>query len=289
MIAKAKSISHGSASMDYALEKDQAEIIDKREIVGDNGKEIKEEFKLFQDQNSRCENNDISFVLSPEPKDGKALTNEQFKEISNDFLKEMKLDKHQALVVKHNDRNHAHLHIYVNRIDSNGKAYKDNFISKKSQTVADKIAQERGLTRASVVKEFNKEMHKDLKQQIFDKHKAVLQHKPKDFNQYKDLMKASKVEVLPTINKAGKLQGYRVEFQGVNLKATEVHRTMSLSKMGVNIKQTKAIKMNPLTPKLNKAIGGNVAKVAETAMNVNPALKVGYKIAKKVISKGLGY
>ncbi|MCG8232256.1 relaxase/mobilization nuclease domain-containing protein [Tenacibaculum finnmarkense genomovar finnmarkense] len=272
MIAKAKSISHGAKSMDYAMDKNLAEIIDKREIVGDNGKEIKQEFKHFQELNSRCVNNDISFVLSPEPKDGKELTNKQFKEISADFLKGMKLDKHQALVVKHNDKNHAHLHIYVNRIDSNGKAYKDNFISKQSQTIADKIAQERGLTRASVVKEFNKEMHKNLKQQIFEKHKAVLQHKPKDFNEYKDLMKASKVDIKPTINKAGKLQGYRVEFQGVSLKATEVHRSMSLSKMGVNIKQT-------------KAISGNIPKIP----TLNPVLKIGVNIAKKVISKGLGY
>lgn len=289
MIAKAKSISHGAASMEYALKKDQAEIIDKRGVIGDNGKEIKQEFTLFQNQNHRCKNNDFSFVLSPEPADGKKLTNKEFKAISADFLKEMKLDTHQALVVKHNDRNHAHLHIYVNRINSNGKAYKDNFISKQSQTVADKIAQARGLTRASIVQEFKKEMHKDLKTQVFEKHKAVLEHKPKDFKQYKDLMKSSGVEVLPTINKAGKLQGYRIAFQGVNLKATEVHRSMSLSKMGVNIKQKKAININPLTPKLNKAIGGNVAKVGETALNINPVLKIGFKIAKKIISKGIGY
>lgn len=273
MIAKAKSISHGDKAIDYAQKKQKAEVIDKRHIVGNNGREIKKEFGIFQDQNMRCKNNDISFVLSPEPKDGKKLTNKDFKEISNDFLKQMNLDKHQAIVIKHTDKNHTHLHLFVNRIDSNGKAYKDNFISKQSQKIADKIAQDRGLTRASLVKEFNKEMYKDLKIQIFDKHKAVLQHNPKDFNSYKDLMKSSGVNILPTINKSNQLQGYRVEFQGINLKATEIHRSMSLSKMGVS----------------KDIIKSKALKGSEMILNANPALKIGYKAVEKIISKGLGY
>lgn len=50
-------------------------------------------------------------------------------------------------------------------------------------------------------------------------------------------MKSKGVEILPTINKSNRLQGFRVEFQGLNLKATEIHKTMSLSKMGVKIAQ----------------------------------------------------
>ncbi|WP_051908175.1 relaxase/mobilization nuclease domain-containing protein [Flavimarina sp. Hel_I_48] len=145
MIARAKSIAHGGAGINYALEKDGAEIIDKRFVVGDTGAEIKGEFRIFQNLNTRAENNDLSFVLSPEPKDGQKLSNEDFKAISDSFLKKMNLEKHQAIIVKHTDRNHAHLHLFVNRIDSNGKAYKDSWISKESQTKADQIAREMGL------------------------------------------------------------------------------------------------------------------------------------------------
>jgi hypothetical protein len=234
MIAKAKSIAHGAKGIDYALKKEGAEIIDKRFVIGDNGTEIKSEFKIFQDLNTRTTNNDISFVISPEPKDGRKLTNTDFREIGEEFLKRMKLDQNQAIIVKHKDKDHTHLHIFANRIDSNGKAYKDSFISKESQTVADKIAQEKGLTRAKVVQAYNKEMTKDLRAQIFEKHKAILQHRPKDFQAYKDLMKSSGVEVVPTINKAEKLQGFRLQFQWQNFKASEVNRSMTLAKMGVS-------------------------------------------------------
>lgn len=260
-----------TSAIDYALDKDKAELIEKRHVIGDNGTEIKNEFKIFQDLNQRCETNDISFVLSPEPTDGRKLTNEEFQGIAADFLKKMKLDKNQAVVVKHNDKDHAHLHIIVNRINTEGKAHGDSFISKKSQTVADHIAQDRGLTRAKNVGEFNKEMQKDIRKQIFEKHKAVLQHRPKNFKDYSDLMKSSGVEVLPTINKQGNLQGFRVKYQGVNLKASEVHKTMTLSKMGAE-------------KVLNKTIG----KTAGIVANLNPTLKIA-RILTKTIYKGLSH
>lgn len=275
MIAKGKSISHGASAIDYALDKDKAELIEKRHVIGDNGTEIKNEFKIFQDLNQRCEVNDISFVLSPEPTDGQKLTNKEFQGIADDFLKKMKLDKNQAIVVKHNDKAHAHLHIIVNRINTDGNAYKDKHISKKAQKAVREIAQERGLTCARKIEDLNKEMqklmNKEIKRQIFDKHKAVLEHTPKNFKEYSDLMKSSGVEVLPSINKQGNLQGFRVKYQGVNLKASEVHKTMTLSKMGAE-------------KVLNKTIGKTTGIVA----NLNPTLKIA-RIITKTIYKGLSH
>lgn len=282
MIGKAASIAHGAEAMDYALEKENAEVIDKHYVVGDTSKEIKQEFKITQDLNQRAKNKDISIVLSPEPADGKTLTNKDYRAIADDYLKKMNLQDHQSLVVKHTDKAHTHLHIYVNRIDNNGKAYNDSYISKKTQNIADEIAQERGLTRASLVKEFNKEMTKDLRQQIFDKHKAVLEHRPKDFKSYSELMQSSGVKVVPTINKAKQLQGYRLEFNGHSFKASEVHRSMTLSKMGVNTKLTKAIK-----PKIGSKIGSKaLSKGLGVAANLNPALKIGVSVVK-TINKGI--
>ena len=285
MVGKGKSIKHGGNGIDYALKKDHAEVIDKRHIVGENGQEIKNEFKVFQNLNHRCENNDISFVLSPETKDGTKLTNEDFKAIADDFLKKMNLEKNQAIVVKHSDKKHAHLHIYVNRIDSNGVAYKDKHIGYKSQKMADEVAQSRGLTRASEVEKLHKEMeklnHKELKKQILQKHKAVLEHRPKDFKTYSELMKSSGVEIKPTINKAGRMQGYKVEFQGVELKASSIKESVKIN--------GKSKQISPLTL---KSLGVNMqpTKALDLASTINPALKIGFKIAKTItrgISRGM--
>jgi hypothetical protein len=243
MIGKGKSIAHGGNGIDYALKKEHAQIIDKHLVIGDNGKEIKNEFKIFQNLNHRCTNNDISFVISPEPKDGSKLTNDDLKAISKDFLKKMNLDKHQAVTVKHSDTEHAHLHIFVNRIDENGNAYKDKHIGFKSQDMADKIAIERNLTRAKVVEQLNKESLKEVKSEILRLSEVAMQHKPTDLNDYILLMKANKVEIKPTINKAGKMQGLRVEFQGHDFKASEIHRTkLSLKILDKEIAKSHEIK-----------------------------------------------
>lgn len=257
MIGKGKSISHGGAAIDYAIDKDKSSIIDKQFVIGDNGTDIKNEFKIFQELNTGTTNNDISFVLSPEPKNGRELTNKDFREISRSFLKKMKLDQHQSICVKHSDTGHYHLHIIVNRINPLGKAYNDSFISKETQTQADKIAMERGLTRASVVKEYNLEMSKAVRLEILHKHKAVAEQRPMDFEEYKGLMKANGVEVIPTINKANKLQGFRVKYKNQLFKASEITekvkingkmkeiKPLTLSKMGVSTIHSK------LNPKLN--------------------------------------
>jgi hypothetical protein len=78
MIAKGKSISHLSASITYALRREQAVILDKN-IVSQTPSEVAKEFKLFQQLNQRCERNSLSFVLSPTIEDGKNLSPEYIK------------------------------------------------------------------------------------------------------------------------------------------------------------------------------------------------------------------
>lgn len=237
MIGLGKAITHAKEGIDYALRKDEAEILLKNKIVGNNGQEIKSEFEFFQRRNQRCVNNDYSFVVSPSIPDGKNLTNDDFAEIAKEFMDKMELSEHQYIVVKHNPKGkHKHLHIFANRISQKGKAHKDKFIGKKAQRVADEIAEKRGLTRASEIKEFNKAVQvdefKELRKEIFRLHKIALNdHKARNFEEYTDLMKTNKVTIIPSINKQDELQGYRVEFNGVNLKASEVHREMTLSKM----------------------------------------------------------
>lgn len=237
MIAKGKSIEHGRNSINYALNKKGAEVINKILIVGDTGGQIKNEFKIFQRLNQRCTKNDLSFVLSPEPSDGRKLTNRDYKDISNDFLKKMGLEDHQSISIKHNDTDHKHLHLFVNRINSNGKAYKDGRISIKSQDIADQIALEKNLIRAKIVGEDRMKNTKEIRSEIFSIHKSVLAKKPKNGKEYGALMLEKNVKIIPTVNKAGKQQGLRVEFKGQNFKASEVHRSMSIGNLSKAIIQ----------------------------------------------------
>jgi hypothetical protein len=240
MIGKGHAISGTKVSISYGWNQEkEAEVVLKEHLAGDTPAEITEEFKIIQSQNERCHNNTLSFIVSPSIEDGRDLTKKDLEEIAKKFLKEMNLQNNQSIGFVHRDKAHTHIHIYTNRIGFDGKTYNDSFIGKRSQIAADNVAKELGLTRVREVQQERLNELKGLRQEIKNIHDRVLQSRPKSLGDYISKMKAQKVEVIPTINKANQLQGFRVEYKGVNLKASEVDRSMSGNRLIPQIAQTR--------------------------------------------------
>lgn len=282
-----KSISHTGASMGYGWDEEkEAKVVYREHLAGDNPKEITQEFKIIQTQNQRCKKNTMSFVLSPTIKDGQQLKDKQLTEITRRFVKEMKLQERQTIAFVHRDKGHLHIHLYVNRIGFDGKAYKDNFIGKRSQQAAEKVAQQMGLTTVREVQQERLNQIQTVRQEIKQIHEKVLtKMKPKDFDQYIKYMKQSNVEVIPSINKSNQLQGFRFAYKGQNLKGSEVHRSMSMARIAERIgfdktASQKIVKDNSLEL-LGKTVGISPNIVATIAKRV-------IKIAiKKTIGLGM--
>ena len=150
MIAKGKSISHLGVALNYVLNKPKSYILDKN-IVGNKGRAIVQEFKRFQQLNARCERNSLAFVLSPTVADGKRLGKEGFKQLNAAFLKTMGLAAHQYIAIVHRDKAHQHVHLFVNRVDYEGSTYSDRFVSNRASRAGAEIAQAMGLQTAQAV------------------------------------------------------------------------------------------------------------------------------------------
>ena len=73
MIGKGKSIAHTAKAIDYALNKEHAQVLEKYRVSGINGKELEKDFSVCASTNEKLQNRSMSFVLSPEPSNGKAL------------------------------------------------------------------------------------------------------------------------------------------------------------------------------------------------------------------------
>tara|TARA_R110002073_G_scaffold67849_4_gene168679 strand:+ start:1187 stop:2047 length:861 start_codon:yes stop_codon:yes gene_type:complete len=285
MIGKGKSISHTKASMSYGWNQEKdAEIVLKEYLHGDSSAEITQEFKMLQDQNYHCTKNTLSFVISPTIEDGKRLDKNELQAIAKRFMHEMKLGERQAIAFVHQDKDHKHIHLYVNRIDFKGVAFNDSFIGKRSQLAAEKVAEHMGLTTVKQV-QFEKVFNlKEIRTEIKRRHDlSMKQFKPKNFDDYLKAMEANGVKVIPTINNQKKLQGFRFEFDGHNLKGSEVHRNMSLGNIG---KQMSGINGASIL-KENKASVILAGKVVELTPSL--ALKITKFIIKKVIQKGMSY
>ena len=237
MIGKGKSISHTGASLSYGWNQEKdAEVVYTQHLSGENPKEITEEFKIIQEQNGRTKNNTLSFVLSPTIDDGKDLSKKQLKELTKKFIYDMKLKERQAIAFVHRDKQHTHVHLYVNRIGFDGKAYKDNFIGKRSQHAAERVAKEMGLTTVYEVQQEKLNELKRIRAEIKQTHEKVMaEMKPKDFDYYIKFMQQNEVKVIPSINRQNQLQGFRFEYKEHNLKGSEVHRSMSGSKLALQI------------------------------------------------------
>lgn len=238
MIGKAKSISHISNAINYARNKIKAEEISRNNIVGDTGTDIAKEFRVFQNLNARCQRNSFSFVLSPAIEDGNNLTNEDFVKISDQFLSQINLSQNQNISFLHKDRQHTHLHIFVNRIDSKGRAYKDNYIGKKAQRIAEKIALQWNLTTAKKVQQ---EKENRLRQAIVNAHEKIWKLMPDDIFEYADLMEQEGVTAHLKHASNGKVVGLKFQVGDETIKASSVHRSFSAANLQKAIQKNQRI------------------------------------------------
>ena len=285
MIGKGRSISHTGDSMSYGWNQEKdAEVVFSQHLAGENPEQITEEFKIIQGQNARCTNNTLSFVLSPTIVDGKKLSAKALKEITEKFLKEMKLQEHQAIGFVHRDQHHTHVHVYVNRIDFNGRAYNDSFIGKRSQQAAERVAEKMGLITVREVQLERLEQVRNIRQEIKKVHdKIMTEQRPKELDRYIKLMKENNVKVVPSINKSNQLQGFRFEYKGHSLKGSEVHRSMSGSRlvMGIGENAGKGFVKNK---------DNTVSLMGRaTQLSGNIALKLAKQVIKQSIQKSAGF
>jgi len=280
MIGKGHAISRTKVSISYGWNQEkEAEVVLKEYLAGDTPDEITEEFKIIQSQNQRCHNNTLSFIVSPTIEDGKDLSKKDLGEIARKFLKEMNLQNHQAIGFVHRDKAHTHIHIYANRIGFDGKAYNDSFIGKRSQIAADNVAKELGLKRVRDVQQEKAQGLKGLRQEIKNINDRVLQSRPKSLDEYMKKMKDYKVKVIPTINKSNQLQGFRLEYKGVNLKASEVDRSMSGNRLIAEISQNRS------PTRLKEAPKNLLVFNKPVQLSANLVTKINKEILKEAIKK----
>jgi len=299
MISKAKSIKGSSQSIDYILnDKGQAVELDRSGVVGVNGKEILSEFRMVQAENHHCKNNTMSIVLSPDSEQGK-YNIDQLKEFLYKHLYNLGLRNHQWIASVHNSTDNQHIHIIANRIDSNGKALNDSFISKKAQESAESIAKEYGLVTAQSK---SLEMVSDTKALRKSINRDIIECKghSKTFQEFCDLMKDKGHEIKPSINGNGAMFGMRIESHGHSFKLSEINRKIKHIHFAYILPKDTLLKDaslkktiptntnligNAISNQLKQSLGKEVQdvfKAIEVASTLNPT-KLAVNASKQVV------
>lgn len=194
----------------------------------------------------------------------------------------MRLQERQAIAFVHRDKSHIHIHLYVNRIGFDGKAYKDNYIGKRNQQAAEKVDKQMGLTTVKEVQQEKLNKVKNVRQEIKQIHeKVITEMKPKDFDEYIKYMRQNNVEVIPSINKSNRLQGFRFEYKGHDLKGSEVHRSMSMGSITERIGFDKSVAQNVTKENTLDLLGNRVG------VSPNLVATIAKKAIKLVIKKSI--
>ncbi|MGY5851442.1 relaxase/mobilization nuclease domain-containing protein [Salegentibacter sp. F14] len=283
MIGKGTTISNTQASVKYGWNRDKgAQVVFTQHLAADTPKEITVAFRLTQEQNAYCVKNTLSFILSPTIAEGKNLKNRDLARICKEFMQEMKLKDRQAIAFVHKDKAHKHIHLYVNRIDFKGKAYNAGFLTKRSYFAAEKVAERLRMTTVKQVQ--NEKLRKLLpvRTEIKKRHDLTLkQFQPRTYPEYMKGMKDYGVKVIPSINKANKLQGFRFQFGKHSLKGFEIHPSMSGGNIGKSLSRGSGIS-NFLKENSQLKIAGKTVSLSAGMIKV-----LTRKIIKPTISKGL--
>jgi hypothetical protein len=278
MVSKAKAVRGSAQSIDYIMsdkEMGDALILDSNGLSGENGNEMLSEMRFIQQSNTNCQNNCVSIVLSPS--DEKKFTTEELKSLTQDHLKNLGLDKNQYLATVHESTGQQHIHIFANRIDSNGKALNDSNIHLKAHESANKLAKERGLKTSKEIAEGKEISTKPARERIF---KAYEESKAsaKTFQDFKTEMDKKGYQVLESRNNKGELQGLKFK----DTKSLETFKASDIKKgVGIPDLAKSGVSFSPST-QLTPPLAINVASIAKEL-----TIKIANQVFKQ--SRGLGY
>ncbi|MBE7653871.1 relaxase/mobilization nuclease domain-containing protein [Tenacibaculum finnmarkense] len=227
LIANATSV---AGSLKSALYKEDilkdVELIIQENMSGETPQERWDELRFVASFNKRAEKKFVENVLSPIKEKGVKLTQKEWKELAEDYAKEMGFTN-QWYAVLHKNTDEPHLHIYANRINFSGKnTINDSYIGKKSGEVANKLCKKRGWKTA---KELTKEKKKTINNSI-EKHSETATN----WDEFIELMYKDGYKFELNYNAKG-LNGARIiPLDEIKLKQ-EMSRRESLAKKGYKL------------------------------------------------------
>lgn len=300
MVSVANATKGSSQAIDYIMnDRGQAVELDRNYVMGENGQDILSEFREVQSLNTRCEKNTYSIVLSPDGAQ-REFSKEELLQLTRDHLKNLGLENNQYIAYVHNSTKNQHVHIIANRIDFEGKAHKDNLISKRAQESAEKLAKERGLYTAKEITQMKRDMTKDLRQEI-SKAYTQCRNQATSIEHFSDLMSNKGYDINLTINKQGNVQGFRIDERqtGQSFKASEIGKNVRIGDLNKKIEENRQMisqaKEVLQTPKIANRLPQEIMKQVPPTLNV--ALDIAIKVvqyAKDLVqtlsrSSGIGY
>ena len=145
MIGKIRKGSGFKGCVDYVLGKQQAVLLHADGVLAESRQDIIRCFCAQASMNPRLGKPVGHIALSYSVNDAPKLTDEKMIQLAQEYMREMKITDTQYIIVRHQDREHPHVHIVFNRIDNNGKTISDRNDMYRNEQVCKKLKAKHGL------------------------------------------------------------------------------------------------------------------------------------------------
>ena len=269
MIAKARSISHGSAMTNYATKHNRADIVLTRNL--DEGLTPLAMWGAMETIHQKYEpkfrrkpvkNPTLRLEVSPSLEETKGWTLKDWYEYALQFLEKLQkdvqakqgkkqgkgkfnLDRAQIFACLHFDAKSGipHLHILINRIDLDGNLMNDSFIGDSAVKAAHAINIERGW---ELPEDIHEEHQKEITEACYDILRGMARY---DWDSYKRGLESRGYIVHEQRDKQGVLHGYTVLRGNSRFKSSKLGKSRNLTAPNL---ETTWKKLHPVAPSVVK-------------------------------------
>ena len=246
--------------VNYVMQKPGAEPLGSRGLRNDSINHIVDSFRTQASLNPIAK--PVAHIsLDFSVQDKARLTNKMMLQIADEYLRRMGYGNTQVLIVRHHDREHPHLHLVLNRIDSNGKRISDKNERVRSTKVCRELSNKYGLYIApnkDNVKRHRLREPDKTKYEIYDAIWAIL---PKCRN-WNDLTTALRKQGIDTEFKrkgsTSTIEGVKFSKNGYTFSGSKVDKAFSYSKLNHHFAQAQQrISQQPTPSKRMKMAADN--------------------------------
>ena len=217
--------------IDKMIMKNRADILQYNLCFGDKV-ELIQQFDEVRRLNAKQSKPVMHITLSLAP--GEQLSKQQLSQIANHCAEDLGFDKNQFIAVEHNDTEHQHFHIVVNRINFDGKTLPDSNSYKRISDFCRKMEKRFQLIQVLSPTKFLSGDQKNLAR--LDQRKERLRmviaqslKNSKDFDEFAGKIKANNYQII---------KGRGISFidkQAVKVKGSELG--FSMEKINGQLKQ----------------------------------------------------
>jgi hypothetical protein len=233
MIAKIVQSRGFKGVINYVLDKDKAQLIMAEGVRLKNKESVINSFIVQSKMNPISKPvAHISLDFSVQDKD--RLTNSVMLKIATEYMKAMGYNNTQFIIARHNDTDHPHIHLVINRIDNDSKRISDKNEKLRSTKVCMELTKKYGLYIAKGkenVKEHRLKEPDKTKYEIYHSLQSVVARSTDWAELIRELKKANISTQFKYKGGTSEVQGVKVAKNGYEFSGSKIDRQFSFSKI----------------------------------------------------------